>query len=132
MTQPVLPSVQPVFADESSRPRDGWHDRRGELAWTTLLSGGLTPTDTFTAGVAVLESGGFLAPHRHPPAELYYILAGRGEITVDGRTREVAAGTAVFIPGNAEHGVRNPGGAPLRFLYVFAVDRFEDVAYDFG
>jgi hypothetical protein len=31
-----------------------------------------------------------------------------------------------------EHGVRNTGRAPLRFLYVFAADAIGDVTYQFS
>lgn len=125
-------NTRPVFATALERPTDGWHDNRGNLSWTTLFSAGQTPTDTFTAGVAVVEPGGFLALHRHAPAEIYFVLEGTGRITIDGAIREIASGTAVFIPGNAEHGIRNDGTATLRFLYAFATNAFEDVTYIFS
>jgi mannose-6-phosphate isomerase-like protein (cupin superfamily) len=84
-----------------------------------------------TAGVAELVKGGFLAPHRHPQAEIYYVLAGRGRMTVDSEAVDVEAGTALFIPGGSEHAIRNDGDELLRFFYVFAVDRIEDVKYTF-
>jgi quercetin dioxygenase-like cupin family protein len=53
-------------------------------------------------------------------------------VTIDGETRDAGPGTAVFIPGAAEHGMRNDGTETVRFLYVFPVDRFEDVTYVFA
>jgi quercetin dioxygenase-like cupin family protein len=113
-------------------PPAGWNDSRGVVHWATLFGGDGNATDQLTAGVATLEPQGFLALHRHPPAEMYYILEGRGRMTIDGADVEVAAGTGVFIPGNAEHGIRNDGATPLRFLYAFAVDRFADITYSFS
>jgi quercetin dioxygenase-like cupin family protein len=41
-------------------------------------------------------------------------------------------GSAVFIPGGAEHGVRNTGAGILRLLYAFAADSFAEVEYEFS
>lgn len=39
----------------------------------------------------------------------------------------------VFIPGDAEHGIRNlDPGEELRWFYCFAVDGFEEVKYRFS
>ena len=68
-----------------------------------------------------------LKVHRHALPELYYILTGSGVVTIDGVQHPVSADTAVFIPGNVAHGLRNTGQTILRFLYVFAVDSFSKV-----
>jgi len=41
----------------------------------------------------------------------------------------VPAGTAVFIPGDAEHGIRDTGAGVLRFLHAFAVQSFTEVEH---
>lgn len=124
--------VRPVIARALEKPEQGWDDHRGRAAWTRLFSQGETPTESMTAGVAELAKGGFLAPHRHPQAEIYYVLSGRGTVTVDGEELSVEAGSALFIPGGSEHAIRNDAEEPLRFFYVFAVDRIEDVSYTFS
>ena len=126
--------AQAIITRVEERTREGWDDpARGAVAWYTLFSGDLTPTEGLTAGVAELPPGeGRLTLHRHSQAELYYILEGFGLLTVDGVETPVAAGAAVFIPGDAEHGLRNASDAPLRLLYVFPTDRFSDVVYRFA
>ena len=53
------------------------------------------------------------------------------ERPVDGLAQPMAAGTALFIPGDAEHGtVAGPNG--FRMLYVFPRDRFSEVEYRFS
>jgi mannose-6-phosphate isomerase-like protein (cupin superfamily) len=42
--------------------------------------------------------------HRHAPPETYYVFAGAGIVSLDGREIPVKAGSAVFIPGMAEPG----------------------------
>ncbi len=109
-----------------------WDDpERGRIGFRTLL-GGDGPTGAFTAGVAELEPGGWLARHRHAPPELYHVLEGEGVVTVDGTEHPVRAGTLVHIPGDAEHGVRNTGTDRLRFFYTLAAPAFDEVEYHFS
>lgn len=57
--------------------------------------------------------------HSHPDSEqVYVIVSGRGEMTVDEETQGVAAVTLVFIPPGAEHAIYNPG--PEELVYVSA------------
>jgi quercetin dioxygenase-like cupin family protein len=60
------------------------------------------------------------------------VLEGRGVVTLEGAEHAVSRGSAVFIPADAEHGIRNTGPEPLRFLYAFPVDAFGDVEYRFN
>lgn len=124
---------RPLVIRDEDQPRDGWDDAvKGRIGWRTLFGGGVTATDSLTAGIAEVEPGGWLGLHRHAPAEIYYVLEGRGIVTLEGIEHEVSAGAAVFIPGDAEHGIRNPYGVAFRFLYVFPVDSFAEVEYRFG
>jgi mannose-6-phosphate isomerase-like protein (cupin superfamily) len=124
---------EPLVVHEGDVPREAWVDPvKGVLAFRTVFSGGTTATRTFTAGVADLDQGGWLGLHRHTAAEIYYVVEGRGVVTLDGVDHAVSAGSAVSIPGDVEHGVRNIGRTPLRFFYAFAVDSFDDVIYRFS
>jgi quercetin dioxygenase-like cupin family protein len=124
---------KPVVTNASEREREGWDEPgRGKVSWYTLLSGDITPTSALSCGIAELDARtGILRPHRHTPAELYHILEGEGVLTLEGEERTVRAGDTVFIPGDAEHGIRNESGGVLRFFYVFPQDRFSDVIYRF-
>jgi mannose-6-phosphate isomerase-like protein (cupin superfamily) len=125
--------TMPLVIQENDQPRDGWDDPiKGRIGWRTLFGGDASPTDSLTAGVAEVGPGGWLGLHRHRPAEIYYVVEGSGIVTLDGKEHAVGAGSAVFIPGDAEHGIRNAGETPLRFAYVFAVDSFDEVEYRFS
>jgi quercetin dioxygenase-like cupin family protein len=125
-----------VIVDAGSLEWETWPDalteQCGPVLWKTLLSGDRTSTDTLTLGIATLAPGDVLHEHRHEQVELYLVLEGTGEVTIDGGARAVGRGTAVFLPGGARHGIRNTGASELRFAYVFATDSFSDVEYDFG
>src|SRR5688500_3341619 len=125
--------TRPLVVHERNLDCAGWDDPvNGRVAWRTLFSGDVTPTEALTCGIAELEPGGWLGLHRHAPAEIYYVLEGRGVVTLEGAEHAVSRGSAVFIPADAEHGIRNTGPEPLRFLYAFPVDAFGDVEYRFN
>jgi mannose-6-phosphate isomerase-like protein (cupin superfamily) len=126
-------SIQPIVIEEADAPRDGWNDPvRGRIRWRTLFSQGLTPSAGVTCGVAELGPGDWLGLHRHAPPEIYYVLSGAGVVTLDGREIAVKAGSALFIPGVAEHGIRQTGEEVLRLFYAFPVDSFDNVEYLFS
>jgi mannose-6-phosphate isomerase-like protein (cupin superfamily) len=114
-------------------PIDNTLPSRGDVTWLTLFSSSTTPTNSLTAGLATCPPGtGHLCAHRHEQAEIYYVTEGRGIMTIDGTENQVGPGSAVFVPGNAEHGIRNVGEGELKWFYVFGTDRFEDVVYRFS
>ena len=125
--------VEPLALDEADAPHDGWDDPvRGRLRWRTLFSKGATPSEGMTCGVVEFQPGEWLGLHRHAPPEVYYVFAGAGLMSLEGREIPVKAGSAVFIPGMAEHEIRQKGNDVLRLFYAFPVDLFEDVEYLFS
>ena len=117
---------------ESDVDQERWSDPvRGDVGFRTFFGAPGTTTRDLTAGVAELEPAGWLGHHRHAPSEVYYVIEGEGVLTIDGSEHPVTAGTAVYVPGDSEHGIRNTGAGVLRFFYAFAVGSFEDVEYRF-
>lgn len=107
-------------------------DIRGRLSFVTLFSGDETPTRELTSGLAIVPPGGWMGLHRHEAFETYLVLAGTGVLTLAGHDVDLRPGSAVLIPGDAEHGVRNTGEDELRVHYVFAADAMSDVVYRFS
>jgi mannose-6-phosphate isomerase-like protein (cupin superfamily) len=133
MTTSDRPQSQPLVLDEANVSLDGWDDPvKGRIRWRTLFSRPGTPSDGLTCGIAELEPGGWLGLHRHAPPEIYYVIEGAGVVTLEGVETSVKAGSAVFIPGMAEHGIRQTGTQRLRFFYGFPVDSFDAVEYLFS
>ncbi len=129
-------SSEPVVVHERDREWQSWPPEqvaeRGEVRWKTLISAGLTRSDSLTLGVARLSPGETLRAHRHEQAEAYLVLDGAGIVTIDGAAHPVGPGAGVFIAGNAVHSVESSGQRELRVAYVLAADAFEDVEYVFG
>jgi quercetin dioxygenase-like cupin family protein len=82
---------------------------RGDVSFRVLFSADRTPTSSIHTGLTELAPGGWLGLHRHTQAQVCHLVEGSGVVVLDGAEHAVAAGSAVFIPGDAEHGVRNTG-----------------------
>jgi mannose-6-phosphate isomerase-like protein (cupin superfamily) len=82
--------------------------------------------------VGTLEPEGWRGLHRHASAEVYYVLNGVGIVSLAGNEHKVEAGSAVSIPADVEHGIRNTGAEDLRMFYCLAADSFSDVEYCFS
>ena len=50
-----------------------------------------------------VTAGALLPEHAHPHEQVTNVIRGRFEMTVDGETQTVEAGTAVVIPSGAKH-----------------------------
>lgn len=83
-------------------------------------------------GLAEIEPGGKLPLHRHPPAEIYHVTEGEGVVRIEDVEHRLRPGMAAFIPPSAWHETEATGARPLRFLFVFAAESFEDISYEFA
>jgi mannose-6-phosphate isomerase-like protein (cupin superfamily) len=61
--------------------------------------------------------GGSTLEHYHGRAEeIYFIMAGKGKMRIEGETNEVKAGDAIAIPPGKKHKLWNTGNEVLRLL----------------
>ncbi|MCU0244903.1 MAG: cupin domain-containing protein [Acidobacteria bacterium] len=65
---------------------------------------------------AVVAAGRRTLPHRLKQAEVYYILEGRGRVSVGDETAEVGPGQAVYIPPRTVQSIEAIGPDDLAFL----------------
>jgi mannose-6-phosphate isomerase-like protein (cupin superfamily) len=54
--------------------------------------------------------------HEQTEDEIYYVLSGKGEMTLDGKTVEVTPGTAVLTRTGSSHGLKQVGSEDLTIL----------------
>ncbi|MEE4609373.1 MAG: cupin domain-containing protein [Desulfobacteraceae bacterium] len=71
---------------------------------------------SFCMRVFEIAPGGHTPRHRHAWEHEIFVHAGRGEIHSDDRWHPIGPGTAVFVPGDVEHQIRNPGDKALVFV----------------
>ncbi len=60
-----------------------------------------------------LKPGSGIGYHEQKEDEIYYVLSGRGVMTVDGKTFEVTPGTAVLTRPGSSHGLKQTGTEDL-------------------
>ena len=58
---------------------------------------------------AVLKPGREIEAHIDPYEEIYYLLSGRGIMTVGEESRQVTAGDTIWLPRGVPHGLANDG-----------------------
>ena len=81
----------------------------------SILDAANAPVANQSLAEASLPPGAATDPHYHKASEeFYFILEGRGEMTVSGETRPVGPGDAILIPPGAWHTIR--AEEALRFL----------------
>ncbi len=56
-----------------------------------------------SAGLYVLDPGATDPQSPHTEDELYYVVSGRGAVTVGDETRDVSAGSLVFVSASVPH-----------------------------
>jgi len=103
----------------------------GNAVWQTLFSDSNASSDAMCAGIATCPPNGWLALHQHTQPEMYYVLAGSGQVEVEGVRHSVTEGSAIWIPGDAMHGVFCGPNETLKWLYVFPEGHFENIKYRF-
>ncbi len=67
---------------------------------------------------AIVPVGQTSIPHALSASEVYYILAGRGEMHINNEAQFVEPGDAIYIPPNARQFIRNHGAEPLVFICI--------------
>ena len=79
----------------ASRPasRPGWHDR-------------YFSAQSMSFAYYDVDAGASIHAHSHDEEEVWHILEGTLEITIDGETAVASAGTAAVVPPNSVHSVR--------------------------
>lgn len=74
---------------------------------------------SLSMGVYSLPAGGSDPQQPHAEDEVYYVIAGRARLNVDGEERPVEPGTIVFVPARVPHRFRQIEEA-LTVLVFFA------------
>ncbi len=101
----VTPADRPEFlAGDHTVLRELLHPAKQPLALGYSLAHG------------TLAPGGRSKCHRLTSSEVYYIIAGRGRLTIDGSVVPVEAGSAVYVPPGGKQSLENTGPTAIEFL----------------
>ena len=65
--------------------------------------------------------GSAVYPHEHPTHEFYFVMSGRGVMTVAGEDRDVSPGDLVYIPPDTVHSLKPISDHAAIHCFCFAV-----------
>jgi mannose-6-phosphate isomerase-like protein (cupin superfamily) len=97
----------------------------------THNGGGMTVGYSFFAKVPKLKlvfrkrafhPGSGVGLHTQKEDEIYYVLSGRGQMTLDGKTVDVTPGTAVLTRTGSSHSLKQVGSEDLVILINYEVE----------
>jgi mannose-6-phosphate isomerase-like protein (cupin superfamily) len=116
----VLPQTQPkggyvVERDaDIQRQEPGTHNGGGQTIGYSFFS--KVPKLGLVFRKRALKPGSGIGYHEQKEDEIYYVLSGRGIMTVDDHAFEVGPGTAVLTRPGSSHGLKQMGGEDLVIL----------------
>jgi mannose-6-phosphate isomerase-like protein (cupin superfamily) len=70
-----------------------------------------------------LHRGAAIGYHRQEEDEIYYVLEGAGELTLNGARSVVGPGTAILTRRGSSHGLRQTGSADLVVIIAYQQPR---------
>ena len=100
-----------------------------DIRWKTFTGGPEAATKGITFGTCEVPPGGRLRPHHHAKEEVYYVTSGSGEVLLDHEIVQVCPGSVLYVPGDLVHGIRNQGRETLSLIWIFPVDRWDELTY---
>ena len=57
-------------------------------------------------------------PHHHNGEEIFLMLEGTLEVTINGKSSRISRRSIAFIGSGDQHGIRNPGEIPARYYVI--------------
>jgi len=70
----------------------------------------------YSVAHGTLAPGGRSKWHRLASSEVYYIIAGWGQLTIDGSAVSVGPGSVIYVPPGGKQSLENCGTTAIEFL----------------
>jgi mannose-6-phosphate isomerase-like protein (cupin superfamily) len=115
---PAALSQRIVHTDPAGyRPSPAVHGGAGTMSFTALLNrGAVTPEFNFLHR-GVIPAGAGIGHHFHNVVEeMFVILDGEAQFTIDGRTATVKGPAGVLCRTGHSHAIYNPGPGPVQWM----------------
>jgi quercetin dioxygenase-like cupin family protein len=89
-------------------------------SWSRMLvTTGRVEGNASSLGYSVFTPGTVLAPVKHETEEVAYVVAGLGELRLDGEAVQFREGDAVHIPADTWHAVAATGDTDVIMVFGF-------------
>ena len=95
----------------------GTHNGGGETTGYSFFRQASNPALIFRK--RALHPGSAIGQHKQDVDEVYYILSGTGELTLDGEKHQVSAGTAILTRPGSSHSLKQTGNADLVMIIAY-------------
>jgi mannose-6-phosphate isomerase-like protein (cupin superfamily) len=97
----------------------GVHGGTSSLFWKRFCTGNMLYSDFDSFEHATVPAGSAVGEHVHSRTEeIYFIVRGRGEMTMDGVTTDVTAGDLILTPLGSRHSFRPVGDEGVEFVVI--------------
>jgi mannose-6-phosphate isomerase-like protein (cupin superfamily) len=96
---------------EVARPEPGPHSGGGQTVSHSFFRD--VPGLSLVFRKRELKPGSGIGYHEQTEDEIYYVLSGRGEMTLDGKKVDVGPGTAILTRTGSSHGLKVVGNEDL-------------------
>jgi quercetin dioxygenase-like cupin family protein len=112
---PAVERPSLIQSDSAVAKREaGPHNGGGETTAYSFFAG--EPNLALIFRKRALHPGSAIGYHRNEVDEIYYVLSGRGELTLNGDRRIVGPGTAILTRAGSSHGLKQLGSDDLVVL----------------
>jgi mannose-6-phosphate isomerase-like protein (cupin superfamily) len=100
-----------------AKPEPGPHNGPGQTVGHVFFE--KAPNLHFSFRKRVLKPGAGIGYHEQHEDEVYYVLSGRGVMTLDDKPYDVVPGTAILTRTGSSHGLKQVGADDLVVIITF-------------
>jgi mannose-6-phosphate isomerase-like protein (cupin superfamily) len=104
---------------EIARNEPGTHNGGGQTIGYSFFD--KTPGMKFVFRKRALHQGAGVGPHEQREDEVYYVLSGKGVMTVDDTPVDMTTGTAVLTRPGSSHSLKQVGSEDLVVLIAYEI-----------
>ena len=102
---------------EVAKNEPGTHNGGGETVGYSFFA--KAPNMPFVFRKRALKPGSGIGYHEQKEDEVYYVLSGKGAMTLDGKQVDVVPGTAVLTRPGSSHGLKQMGSEDLVIMIAY-------------
>ena len=102
---------------EVAKAEPGTHNGGGETIGYSFFA--RTPNMPFVFRKRALKPGSGIGYHEQKEDEVYYVLSGKGVMTLDDKPVDVGPGTAVLTRPGSSHGLKQVGSEDLVIMIAY-------------
>jgi len=100
-----------------AKKEPGTHNGGGETTGYSFFA--KAPNLPFVFRKRRLHPGSGIGLHKQSEDEVYYVLSGKGEMTLDGERHEIDAGTAILTRTGSSHSLKQIGAEDLVIIITY-------------